>query len=67
MSLVNELDSRSFTDKYKVLETNTNYKNIASTEAIQLITGNPELLIIDIRTEKNSIQKMYSEKQYRQV
>jgi len=62
MSLVNESDSRSFTDKYKVLETNTNYKNIASAEAINLLTSNPELLIIDIRTEnefnsKDSIQR----------
>lgn len=62
MSLVNESDSQSFTDKYKVLETHTNYKNIASTEAFNLITDNPNLLVIDIRTEnefnsKDSIQR----------
>ena len=50
MSLVNESDNDRFRYKNKVLITNTAYKNIASTDAINLITNTPGLIIIDIRS-----------------
>jgi len=52
MSVVIETDNKTFTYKNKMLVTNTFYKNIASADAIHLITNTPGLVIIDIRTEK---------------
>jgi rhodanese-related sulfurtransferase len=52
MTLVNEYDDKQFVYKNKMLETHTNYKNIAGLDALHLIQDNPDLLIIDIRTEK---------------
>jgi rhodanese-related sulfurtransferase len=52
MSVVNESSNKAFTNKSKVLVTNTFYKNIASADAIDLITNTPDLVIIDIRTRK---------------
>jgi len=48
---VNEMDPSRFPYKDKVLEVHTNYKNIASVEAADLIRKTPDLVIIDIRSE----------------
>lgn len=52
MSLVNELDETRFPYKTKRHESNTDYKNIASVDAANLIKNTRDLLIIDTRTEK---------------
>ncbi len=52
MSIVNEMDPSRFPYKNKVLEVNTNYKNIASVESMDLIRNTPGLVIIDIRSEQ---------------
>ena len=52
MSVVNEMDPSRFPYKDKVLEVHTNYKNIASVEAADLIRNTPDLVIIDIRGER---------------
>jgi len=52
MSVVNESGIASFPYKNKVLITNLNYTNIASTDAYDLIKSTPDLVIIDIRTEQ---------------
>jgi len=52
MSVVNEMDPARFPYKNKVLEVHTNYKNIASVEAADLIRNTPDLVIIDIRSEQ---------------
>ncbi len=52
MSLVNELDAIRFPYKNKVHEVKTNYQNIASVDAANLIKNTPDLVIIDIRDEK---------------
>ncbi|MEP7372176.1 MAG: rhodanese-like domain-containing protein [Chitinophagaceae bacterium] len=57
MSVVNESDDKTFLYKSKVLVTNTSYKNIASADAIDLITNTADLVIIDIRTEKEFASK----------
>ena len=57
MSVVNESDDKTFIYKNKVLVTNTAYKNIASADAISLIKNTPDLVIIDIRTEKEFASK----------
>jgi rhodanese-related sulfurtransferase len=57
MSQVNRTDNRSFPYKNKVLEINTAYKNVASADAISLLTGTPGLVIIDIRTTQEFASK----------
>ncbi|MCW3108830.1 MAG: rhodanese-like protein [Segetibacter sp.] len=52
MTLVNETDAGRFPYKSKVLVTNTFYKNIASADALNLVKNTPDLVIIDIRTER---------------
>ena len=52
MSVVNESGIASFPYKNKVLLTNLDYTNIASTDAYDLIKNTPDLVIIDIRTER---------------
>src|SRR5690349_15678654 len=52
MSVVNEMDATRFPYKNKVHEVNNNYQNIASVDAANLIKNNPDLVIIDIREEK---------------
>jgi rhodanese-related sulfurtransferase len=52
MTVVNESGIASFPYKNKVLLTNLNYTNIASTDAYELIKTTPDLVIIDIRTEQ---------------
>ena len=62
MSLVNELDAKRFPYKTKAHEIKTNYQNIASVDAANLINNTPDLVIIDIRSEqafasKDSLQR----------
>jgi len=57
MSVVNESDDKTFLYKSKVHITNTNYKNVASADAIKLIKETPGLVIIDIRTEREFASK----------
>ena len=57
MSQVNRTDNSSFPYKNKVLEINTAYKNVASAEAISLLTSTPDLVIIDIRTKEEFASK----------
>ncbi len=52
MSVVNESGIASFPYKNKVLLTNLDYTNIASTDAYGLIKNTPDLVIIDIRTDR---------------
>jgi rhodanese-related sulfurtransferase len=52
MTLVNEYNNEQFIYKKKMLETHTDYQNIAGLDAFHLIQNTPDLLIIDIRTEK---------------
>ena len=52
MTVVNESGIASFPYKNKVLLTNLDYTNIASTDAYDLIKTTPDLVIIDIRTER---------------
>jgi rhodanese-related sulfurtransferase len=55
MTVVNESGLASFPYKNKVLFTNLNYTNIASTDAYDLIKTTPDLVIIDIRTEREFV------------
>lgn len=57
MSVVNESDNKTFTYKSKMLVTNTFYKNVAGAEAIDLIANTPDLVIIDIRSEREFASK----------
>lgn len=57
MSLVNEMDAARFPYKNKVHEVKTNYQNIASVDAANLIRNTPDLVIIDIRDEKAFVSK----------
>ena len=52
MSLVNESDNKEFPYKSKHLVVDLNYSNIGPADAMQLIENTPDLVIIDIRTEK---------------
>ncbi len=52
MSLVNESDNQQFPYKNKHVITNNKYINIGPADAMNLIRNAPDLVIIDIRTEK---------------
>ena len=52
MSLVNESDNKEFPYKSKHLVADLNYSNVGPADAMQLIESTPDLVIIDIRTEK---------------
>jgi rhodanese-related sulfurtransferase len=52
MSVVNEYDNQQLPFKSKQLVTELNYSNIGPADAMQLIKNTPDLVIIDIRTEK---------------
>jgi rhodanese-related sulfurtransferase len=52
MSLVNEYDDKQFPFKTKHLVTDNRYTNIGPADAMFLIENTPDLVIIDIRTEK---------------
>jgi rhodanese-related sulfurtransferase len=51
MTQLNELDANEFPDRKKYLITHLAYTNISSPDAYRLMQDNPDLVIIDIRTE----------------